>query len=326
MVTADGAINLDGSLGFANQNGLSIGPLVTVDFRHGGLIQNFTKTGIVLEQSEDSTLKNFIVSNNGTGGILAAGVTGLTVTDSAVMGNGAPNGGDGIDIAGGIDVNIADNSIIGNNGDGIAVYNYANPVILNSQHITLTGNDVKNNTGDGIDLKDADDVEISGNTINGNTANGVLSLTTDDANIETNTISGNGEHGVTVDQGTGNTILSNAISLNAVDGISLQNGGNDDQAAPTVASAVIANGRLIVTGSLTDRSGDYRLQVFYSPPPVNAQAPPVQGLQLLSDSTETTDSFTVNVPGGSLWQGSYVTVTATVGDNTSEFSVPVVIT
>jgi parallel beta-helix repeat protein len=321
-VTADGAINLDGSLGFANQNGLSIGPSVTVDFRHGGLVQNFTKTGIVLDQSDNSTLEGFVVSNNAAGGILADAVEGLTLADNAVMGNG----GDGIDIAGGNHVSVTGNSIIGNNGDGIAVYDDADPVIVNSEDIKVIGNVITNNTGDGIDLKDADHVEISGNTITTNTANGVLSLTTDNATIETNTISGNGEHGVTVDQGTDNAILSNAISLNIVDGISLQNGGNDNQAAPTVASAVIANGRLIVTGSLTDHSGEYRLQVFYSPPPVNSQAPPVQGLQLLSDTTETTDSFTVNVPGGSLWQGSYVTVTATVGDNTSEFSVPVAIT
>ncbi|WP_163789150.1 right-handed parallel beta-helix repeat-containing protein [Mycolicibacterium aichiense] len=325
-VTADGVINLDGSLGFANQNGLAIGPSVTVDFSHGGLVQNFTKTGIVLDQSDDSTLQEFIVSNNATGGIVATDVERLTLADNAVIGNGAPNGGDGIDIAGGIDVHITGNSVIGNNGDGIAVFSYANPVIVDSQHITLKGNAVTNNTGDGIDLKDADDVEISGNTITTNTANGVLSLNTDNAAIETNTISGNGEHGVTVDKGTANTILSNAISVNVIDGISLQNGGNANQAAPTVASAAITNGRLIVTGSLTDRSGDYRLQVFYSPPPVNAEAPPVQGLQLLSDSVEKTDSFTVDVPGGSLWQGSFVTVTATVGDNTSEFSVPVVIT
>ncbi|WP_264001587.1 right-handed parallel beta-helix repeat-containing protein, partial [Mycolicibacterium gadium] len=106
---------------------------MTVDFSHGGLVQNFTKTGIVLDQSDDSTLQEFIVSNNATGGIVATDVERLTLADNAVIGNGAPNGGDGIDIAGGIDVHITGNSVIGNNGDGIAVFSYANPVIVDSQ-------------------------------------------------------------------------------------------------------------------------------------------------------------------------------------------------
>ena len=318
--TAAGAINLDGNLSFANAKGLAVGKSVTVDFTNGGLIQNFSQDGITLDQNDNSTLSGFIVSNNAGDGIKATSVNDLVLADNAVIGNGAA----GITVAGGKNVTITGSSILGGRGDGIQLTGTQNPVV-NTEDVSISDNTITGNADYGIDAENANRLTITGNTINTNGKSGILSLSTDDVVISGNTISGNTKDGVAVDQGTGNRILANSISLNVVKGISLQNGGNNNQVAPTVASAVIADGRLIVTGTLADQSSDYTLQVFYSPAPVN-QAPPVQGTQLLQSSTETTSAFSVNVPGGSLWAGDYVTVTATVSDDTSAFSAPMLIT
>jgi parallel beta-helix repeat protein len=315
--TAAGAINLDGKLSFANLKGLAVGKSVTVDFANGGLIQNFKQDGITLDQTDNSNLSGFIVSNNAGGGIKATSVEDLVLADNAVIGNGAA----GITVAGGKNVTITGSSILGGGADGILLTGTQNQVV----NTEISDNAITGNADNGIDAESANRLTITGNTINTNGNSGIVSLRTDDVEISGNTISGNIKDGVAVDQGTGNQILSNSISLNLVKGISLQNGGNNNQAAPTVAEAVIQNGRLIVTGTLANPPSEYILQVFYSPAPVNPLAPPVQGTQLLQSSTETTIAFSVNVPGGSLWGGDYVTVTATVNGDTSAFSAPVLI-
>jgi hypothetical protein len=134
----------------------------------------------------------------------------------------------------------------------------------------------------------------------------------------------NGHDGVLVDTGTGNPILGNRIFMNAVQGIELVNGGNHNQGAPTLTSAMSAGGMITVSGTLTSMPGtNYMVELFATDP--------VLGQVFLGTVMVTTDgtgmgtfsmTFNVNVAVGQL-----VTATATSPTNdTSAFAAPVPVT
>jgi parallel beta-helix repeat protein len=85
---------------------------------------------------------------------------------------------------------------------------------------------VLGNDGNGVAVVDA-----SGNTVGGS------------APRAGNTIAFNGGDGVVIDGGTGNAILHNTIFGNLGLGIDLLHGGNNNQAAPELASAVSGAGK-----------------------------------------------------------------------------------
>ncbi|TGD84587.1 right-handed parallel beta-helix repeat-containing protein [Mycolicibacterium sp. CH28] len=224
-VIAPHYVALAGNLGFSNTKGLSIGDGVTATFTGGGLIANFTDSGVVIAQSNGSTIQDFAISGNG---------------------------------------------------------------------------------GNGVQL---------------NETTGAL--------IENNVIIDNGSDGVVVSTGSGNQILSNSIYGNGGTGglgIHLQTGGNNDQPAPDVQSAVLSGTSLTVTFTVQPpSSGLYTVQVFYSP---STAGSPVQGQQLLDTVTNVQGhkDVTITVPG-TVSAGGFITVTATsASGDTSEFSTAATIT
>lgn len=224
-VNAPHYVALAGNLGFSGERGISIGEGVTATFTGGGLIQNFTASGIVIEQSTGSVFANFVINANGI---------------------------------------------------------------------------------DGIQLNNAT------NTL-----------------VENNTILDNGAEGVVVSAGSGNQILSNSIFGNGgigALGIVLQNGGNNNQPAPTVTSATLVGEKLNLELTVEPAdSGLYTVQVFYSPAGIGAT---VQGQQLIQTLTAVQGQVDVTIAAPSyITVGGYITVTSTnASGDTSEFSIAEAIT
>jgi hypothetical protein len=127
-------------------------------------------------------------------------------------------------------------------------------------------------------------------------------------------------------RGTGNAVLHNHIFANANLSIELLNHGNNDQAAPTLTSAVSGGDITTIQGTFTGQpSTTYTLEFFAD------TDNPAQGRQFLGSFTITTDSsgkanFTISL-GLELMPGEWVTASATdLNNNTSAFSTGVSVT
>ena len=147
-----------------------------------------------------------------------------------------------------------------------------------------------------------------------------------------NTIADNRGTGVTVNGSgsVGNEILSNLIFANTGGGIALSNGGNADQAAPTLTNdAAIRGERWIrVSGTAPTGSGLFTVQFFASPGSDATDPAAVQGRRLLGTSELAAGQpFTVEVPVAEAALTDWITATATSTSlNTSEFSAAVRVT
>ena len=190
------------------------------------------------------------------------------------------------------------------------------------------GGVVQNFSGDGILIGQSTDSVIRDFAISGNGKAGVQMNGATAASIDGNVILNNSGAGVVVNGGSGNRILSNSISGNGGVGglgISLLNGGNNNQPAPLVSSAVLNPAGLQVR--LTLDSGSYTVQVFYSPA---GQVTAAQGQQLLGSElltgpgaiTLTFGTLPVDVVAGGVVTAA---VTRANGD-TSGFSAGTVVT
>ncbi|KDF00643.1 hypothetical protein Y900_017255 [Mycolicibacterium aromaticivorans JS19b1 = JCM 16368] len=342
---ASGRITMDGSLGFANDNGLVISDGVTTKLTSGGLITNFGNDGILVTSQAGTQVSGFAVSGSGSANIATDGAANVTITNNAVSGGA----GSGVDLKKSTAVTLSGNSIRGAGGAGLRADQLHNSIIsnntiaantgeavrlTNSANVTVSGNTVNSNGSDGVYADGLTDSSISGNNITANQGNGIYSTDSTTIQIVSNTISGNGFNGVSIDKGsTGNAILSNSISGNDAAkagglGISLNNGdGNDGQAAPREIQAVqtgASSNELQVSGKLNPQgyTGEYTVQVFYSPA---TDAPNIEGQQFLGqeDVSLTGQDFSFSLPLDTLLPAGYITVTATPKDgapNTSEFS------
>lgn len=223
-VTADGHVTLDGSLGYAAAEGLSIGDGVTADFAKGGSIGGFTGSGIVFQgASRDSQIRGFTIADNVYDGIQV----------------GADASAAPLDFSGTV---IADNRIVGNSAFGIETVAPVNGLTVSGNTIGSAGasNPWGYVTGGpnahGIVLApgDSSGTLISGNTIAYNRASGITSSGgVQGVWISGNTIERNGLNGITFVTGdfTGTTVTANTIRANAFDGISL--GAGIDQGTTT---------------------------------------------------------------------------------------------
>lgn len=326
--TANGSIMLDGSVGEHAEKGLVIGETgsVVAQLAKGGVVREFTDSGILVSPGSGGVISNFVISNNGVDGIQANGTVDLTLSDNAIMGNTAA----GIQSQGGSGMTITRNTISGNGSDGIRVVEKEDSTIAG---MTISANTITANADDGIDIKaddstgqNSDEVKlaISANTITDNQDNGILSDGLDDVTITTNLISGNTNNGVTVDGSTDNAVLANSIFSNAGKGISLENGGNEDQAEPTRVNASFAAGTITIDGKVEGYSGydgSYQIQVFFSPA---SQASNVQGQDFLGAQQNVAQGdFSFTIDGDVDMVGGFITLTATPmtgPQNSSKFS------
>jgi titin len=257
------------------------------------------------------------ISGNTSDGVLVFGsrttlqgnTIGPDLTGTQAVGNGVGVVLQGSGATVGGTAAAARNVISGNNGDGVDVTGSSNQVLGNDVGTDLTGTQALGDGGNGVSV-----------TGGANTVGGA-------ASAAGNVIAFNGNDGVRVDTGTGNAVLSDSIFANGNLGIELINHGNNDQPPPTLTSASQDGANTVVQGMLHAAANTtYTVQLFSNP----ADAP-AQGETLLGTFTVRTDasgfaSFTLTVTT-SVPEGDLITATATDGgNNTSEFSGPVVVT
>jgi hypothetical protein len=212
-------------------------------------------------------------------------------------------------IGGGSDAG-AGNLISGNVHDAVGIYSDGN---------TIQGNRIGTNVSGTLPLANGQDgVEIQAflhgfDNLIGGTAPGAG-----------NVIAFNGGYGVRVTMGTGNAIRQNAIFANSAGGIALLTGGNHNEPAPALTSAISGSWMTTVEGSVMgDPSTELAVEFF-----ANTVCDPSgfgQGERYLDTAAVTTDSggqadFTVTL-NQEIDPGQFITATATdPAGNTSTFS------
>lgn len=267
-----------------------------------------------------SVILQTTISANGANGIAILGdardnsvIHSFVGTDIFGL-NPFGNGGAGILIGGNAKGNTIGgvgpfemNVVSGNLGDGIQIAGNSTGIVVVGNRIgsTRTGTEALPNGGSGISI-------ASSNNRIGGTAAG-----------EGNTVAFNAGSGVGIDGGTGNAILGNSIFANAAPGIALTDGGNNNQPAPVLTSAVQPTpGTLEIAGTLRAAANrTYRIEFFASD---NASTPG-QGKTFLGFVDATADANGVArfrfVGPRPVNAGPFITSTATdpLG-NTSPFS------
>jgi titin len=291
-------------------------------------------TGVIIRQGATNTMiggtvssAGNLISGNQGDGIQISGGDSFGTTDNVVQGNfiGTDSTGvqalgnqKGITITGfGTDRNSiggtatgAGNVISGNAQAGVSITQLASRNVIQGNFIgtDLSGEQALGN-GTGIEILTA-----FGNTIGGS------------APGAGNVIAFSGGDGVLIDTGTGNAILHNRIFANANLGIELLHGGNNNQAAPVLTSAVTGQGITTIQGTFSGQpSTTYTLEFFAD------TDNPAQGRRFLGSFTVTTNSsgvanFMFSL-GLELMPGEWVTATGTdPNNNTSAFSSGVAVT
>jgi hypothetical protein len=201
----------------------------------GLVIDGFQGNGIIVlpENVTDTIVGNYI---------------GTDVTGTAAV----PNGLAGVRIEG-LASTIKNNVISGNGQDGVLIFGNdadENQVVSNFIGTDATGVAALGNGGNGV-FVDA----------------GLFNLIGGAAAPQGNIIANNVQNGVRVDTGVGNAVLSNSIFNNAAGGIALTGGGNNNQAAPVLTSALVFPGRTTVDGTLAVKANiGYLVQYFENNP------------------------------------------------------------
>ena len=318
------------------------------------VITNNQLNGVLVNASKRVDITDNTIAGSGSDGIEVVGgqdhsIAGNTITTSSA---------DGVYLDQAVDVTIVDNAITGNglqasNSSAVAGGGKfeASGVHLNkATNVSIEANVVSGNGvgavigsqkestttyANGIYAVDSTGVNVTaGNTIAGNGvgaasdpnltvySSGISSDNSTPVTISGNTISGNGSDGVEVKVGVDNSILGNSIFGNRGKGIALVNGGNNDQSAPKVDSAVLGDNGVLVVKVTTGSADSFELQVFYSPA---TDAPNVQGRELIYTTTVAESSpapLQIPVPS-SVAAGGFITATLTPNSgaaNTSKFS------
>jgi parallel beta-helix repeat protein len=276
-----------------------------------GMIEGnrFTGGGIYLQTR--GTIQGNIFQ--GSGIVVNAG--GSVVQDNRFVGGG-------IDVEYG-GVQVLRNLVQGSPGNGITFgdrFEHSNEVAI--------GNTVIGSGGDGIYLVGSN-CTIQDNQILYSQGNGVEMVSVNGSGagdaITGNTITGSGHDGVRVANSGGASILQNSITDSGYLGIELVGNSNDSQVPPVLNSAVLTNGRLTISGTLTSMPNTTFTLEFFANDSLDSSGNG-EGQTWLGDATVTTDAngyadFTATVPAGS---GNIITATATnpdiFGGGTSEFS------
>jgi titin len=266
----------------------------------GNLISGNHNQGVRI--NNDQTSENVVQGNT----------IGTDVTGTVALANGAQGvliqGGATGCVIGGTDPG-AGNVISGNHGNGVEITGNTT-----TRHV-VWGNWI------GTDINGTLNLGNGGNGVavtGGAHDNGIGGPADGAGNI----IGFNGNDGVLINTGAGNAILHNSIFGNGNLGIELLNGGNHNQPAPQLTSALAGGGVTTVAGTLTAQaSTTYTLEFF-------AADSSGQGQQFLGSVTVTTDASGVAVfsldLAGEQPSGQPITATATApGNDTSVFSAPV---
>jgi hypothetical protein len=267
---------------------------------------------ISLGASYNVVSSNEVVANAGSGVWIHDAGTNHNYVSSNFIGTdlvsdaGLGNQTNGVAIGFGAAHNtVGGGNVIGNNtGTGVYLFGAGttgNRVSGNFIGTDQTGTVALPNTLRGVDVED----NANGNTIGGRQLK--------DGNV----IAFNGDFGVMVGSGASqDAILSNSIFRNGADGIYLS-GGNNDQAAPTLKSAVVKHGDVILTGTLPQPHAWVLLQVFNDGP--------AGQVRVFSEMVRTDKHGNFHVKLVGVDRGDQLTATVTVNHDTSAFAADVTV-
>jgi CSLREA domain-containing protein len=259
--------------------------------------------------SGNSTVAIHFVSA-GTGNHVLGNLIGTNASGTSVSGLGNDVG---------IDLEDTSSTIIGSasSGAGNVIGGSVDAGIIlknDSNSNTFAGNFIGSDRNDALDLGNNNGMKF----VNGGGSNNLIGPNNVFAHSTGASLPGG--YGIELDAGTGNRISANSFHDNANKGI-LLNGGNNGQAAPTIATAWKSSSTA-VNGTLTSTpSTSFFIELFRTP---TCSGQP-QGQTYLGFATITTDglgkadfSFSSNIPG----LGQKITATATnqTTSDTSEFS------
>jgi parallel beta-helix repeat protein len=252
-----------------------------------------------------------IYLDGSTNNVLRGNYIGIDPTGTKAEGNGEGVRASGqADLIGGLGPGEG-NIISGNIGSGIEV-NGGVTVEGNRIGTGAGGKNPVGNGGDGVSV----DGPFSGAVNIGGTVAGAGNIIAynDNDGVEINT---NGSTPTTEVP-----ILGNSIYGNNNQGIQLQNGSNNNQVAPDLATvAYISATTLSVSGALTGPANTtYRLEFFFSPPGNNVQGQIFLGARNVTTNGGTTAfTITLNVPAG-LGTTAFTATATDPNNNTSPFS------
>ena len=348
-VVLGGNISTSNTLG-----GLGVGQANVIDHNNNG-IQISNTSGIA------NVIGNTITSNS-VQGIIISGATSVGYIASNTV---TLNSGNGITFnVGSGSGTIVENNTIGQNGFGINIVGVGGEIIRNNfigtdstgttnlanasfgvriassaANNTITGNLIKFNTSNGIDVSSGTGNVVKGNTILNNGGSGVntsVAITVGGIILgEANEIAFNGAAGVFVSTASGTSIRGNSIHDNVTLGIDLSptgvtnndnldpdTGANALQNFPIITSATYSSGSVLISGTLNSTaSSTFTVDVYGNA--VLESAGNGEGKTYLGSTSVTTDasgngSWSLTV---ALQSDSVLTATATnSGSSTSEFS------
>ncbi|HJR05877.1 MAG TPA: FG-GAP-like repeat-containing protein, partial [Pyrinomonadaceae bacterium] len=256
----------------------------------------------IVEGASNNTIQGNFMGTDATGNGALGGV-------GVFIGNGASNNLIGGTAAGA-------RNVISGNSQALTITNYITDTSTGNR---VEGNYIGLNAGGTAPLSNVNAIfigNVSGNTIGGTAAGAG------------NIIANNLNNGIVVDfssgpRATGNAILSNSIFNNGGPGIALPNGGNNNQAAPVINSAVLNGGNTAISGTLTSTpSTNFNVQFF-----VNAACDSSgfgEGQEFLGTISVTTNASgiaPISFIASGVESGQVITATATSAANhTSQFS------
>jgi parallel beta-helix repeat protein len=142
--TSNATIAMDGSLGFANSDGLVIEDGVAADLPSGGVIRDFAGDGIQVNTG-GSRLSGFVVSGNTHNGIHLDGATDVELSGNVIY----SNGNDGILSSDSDSIQISGNTIGNNGSNGVAVQKSGTGNAILSNSIFANG---ANSQADGLGI------------------------------------------------------------------------------------------------------------------------------------------------------------------------------
>jgi len=180
----------------------------------GNLAINNT-LGISVVQSNNNTFNVDYSEYNATDGIDVGDDTGNVFNGGSVNHNGLPGQGQGFLLSTVTKTTVENVTVTNNKTDGIEV-------AINSTSVTLTGNTVQGNGGDGIALGNTSGSTVTGNTVGGTLAGqgkayGIDLLGSTNNTISQNTADDNTYVGIRLDPtSTGNTVKLNTMLGNGL--------------------------------------------------------------------------------------------------------------
>jgi titin len=239
---------------------------------------------------------------------------GSDATGTRALGNGTNginlDGGAADNTIGGTDAG-AGNVLAGNGGNGVGL---ADPGTTGN---LIQGNSIGTDSSGTLALGNAFNGVYFENNASGNTVGGTVAGAG-------NTIAFNADDGVAVVSSTGDAIQQNGISSSGNLGIELINGGNSDQAFPTLTSVTSDVSSTTIVGTLRSTPDTTFTLEFFANDVCNRSGYG-EGQTFLGAAAVTTDdtgtaTFTITL-GVGVAAGQFVSATATdPAGNTSQFA------